>query len=410
MRPTARSIDEFAAATTATGPVAATPPRKPRAPKNDAAKRKRPTKIARPASQTRDRVRVAQGVYKDRWGLAATVKVNGLQRELRFPPGTPLKTVRARRDELRASLRSLAPGERHTLAHDAERYLQHVSGELVSMADRRHHIGLWVQRFGQLRTLELAQHVAVLNDQLHQWRETLSASACNHRRNALTNLVKVLYGRRAAAELIDLVRFAQPPPKPRWVERSHIAEVLAQLTPGSKTVVRLRLMHWTGMRPSQMGRLQPDDFRLDGSTPFVVVPRGKGGRLAAIPLVGQGLDAAREFMAAGAYGKWSCPSANKALERAAGKAGRPPFTVYQIRHSFATGLRRTGSDVADIQDLYGHTDPETTMIYAPPQLQKHAEAIERLDHADRAAESARPPIRLAVPAGSTRRGSISRSF
>ena len=39
-----------------------------------------------------------------------------------------------------------------------------------------------------------------------------------------------------------------------------MAEVLAQLTPGSKTVVRLRLMHWTGMRRSQMGHLPADDF------------------------------------------------------------------------------------------------------------------------------------------------------
>ena len=71
-----------------------------------------------------------------------------------------------------------------------------------------------------------------------------------------------------------------------------------------------------------MARLQPDDFRLADPTPFVVVPRGKGGRLAAIPLVGEGLDAARDFMAGGAYGRWSCPSANKALERAARKAGQ----------------------------------------------------------------------------------------
>ena len=153
------------------------------------------------------------------------------------------------------------------------------------------------------------------------------------------------------------------------------------------------------MRPSQMGRLQPDDFRLDEPTPFVVVPRGKGGRLAAIPLVGEGLKAARDFMALRAYGWWSCPSANKALERAARKAGRSAFTVYQIRHSFATGLRRSGSDVADIQDLYGHTDPETTMIYAPPQLQKHAAAIERLQHADRMPAPAPRGIRLAEPAG-----------
>ena len=38
---------------------------------------------------------------------------------------------------------------------------------------------------------------------------------------------------------------------------------------------------------------QPDDFRLDKPTPFAVVPRGKGGWLAAIPLVGEGLKAAQ---------------------------------------------------------------------------------------------------------------------
>ena len=358
-------------------------------------------------SPGRRRVRVAEGIYRDRHGLAATVKVNGVQREIRFPPGTPLKTIRARRDELRASLRTLRAGERHTLAHDAERYLQQVSAELVSIADRRHHIGLWVRRFGHLRTLELPQHTGALNDQLRQWRETHSASACNHRRDALTNLAKVLYGRRAAADFVDLVRFAPPPPEPRWLERNHIADVLAHLTPGSKTVVRLRLMHWTGMRPSQMARLQPDDFRLREPTPFVVVPRGKGGRLAAIPLVGEGLEAAQEFMSIRAYGRWSCPSANKALARAARKAGRPGFTVYQIRHSFATGLRRTGSDLADIQDLYGHTDPETTMIYAPPQLQKHAAAIERLERADRVPAPVPHAIRLAETAGSVRETSVS---
>ena len=41
-------------------------------------------------------------------------------------------------------------------------------------------------------------------------------------------------------------------------------------------------------------------------------------------------------------------------------------------------MRQTGSDVADIQDLYGHTDAATTKIYAPPQLAKHAAAIKRL--------------------------------
>ena len=225
MSPTARNTDEPAATEAAAGPA----PRKRRAAQSNTPRKPNGKTASQPP---RRRVRVAEGIYKDRHGLAATVKVNGIQREIRFPSGTPLKTIRAQRDELRASLRTLPAGERHTLAHDAERYLQQVGSELVSMADRRHHIGLWVQRFGHLRTLALSQHVAMLNDQLHQWRETLSASACNHRRNALTNLVKVLYGRRTAAELIDFVRFAQPPPKPRWLERSHIAAVTGAVDAG----------------------------------------------------------------------------------------------------------------------------------------------------------------------------------
>ena len=406
MNPIVSETDSAVEEPTAT--TKATPVRARRAPKNDTPRRKQATKNGGSPTPSRRRVRVAKGIYKDRHGLAATVKVNSVQREIRFPPGTPLKTIRARRDELRASLRTLPAGARHTLAHDAGRYLQQVSGELVSIADRQHHLGLWTARFGHLRTLALPQHTAALNHQLRQWRETRSASACNHRRDALTNLVKVLYGRRAAAELVDLVRFTRPPPRPRWLDRAHIADVLAQLTPGSKTVVRLRLMHWTGMRPSQMGRLRPDDVRLDEPTPFVAVPRGKGGRLAAIPLVGDGLDAARAFVAIGAYGRWSCASANRALRGAARRAGRPAFTVYQIRHAFATGLRRTGSDVADIQDLYGHTDPETTMIYAPPQLLKHAAAIARLQRADRPPAPVPAGIRLADTAGSPVSVSVTR--
>ena len=64
-------------------------PAPPTAPPKRRAKK---TNAAKPPA--RRRVRVAEGVYRDRYGLATTVKVNGVQREIRFPPGTPLKTIR----------------------------------------------------------------------------------------------------------------------------------------------------------------------------------------------------------------------------------------------------------------------------------------------------------------------------
>ena len=86
-----------------------------------------------------------------------------------------------------------------------------------------------------------------------------------------------------------------------------------------------------------------------------------------------------------AYGDWRTEKANRALRLAAGKVGQEKFTVYQIRHSFASALRESGADVADIQYMYGHTNPKTTEIYAPAVMKKNRKAIERV----RAAENAR---------------------
>ena len=110
---------------------------------------------------------------------------------------------------------------------------------------------MWIEKFGHIRTLSLEQHVNELNGQLHEWRKELSGATCNHRRDALMNLVRVLYGKRAASGLSDLMTFQKEPAKPRWLDRALIAEVLTHLEPGSKLRIRLELMHWTGMRPSQ---------------------------------------------------------------------------------------------------------------------------------------------------------------
>ena len=328
------------------------------------------------------RVRISKGVYRDRYGLAATVKVNGIQREHGFPRGTPIRTIQAWRDETRSSLRRLPKGAKHTLRHDAERYLDQKASQLVSIRDRRRNLYEWMPRFGHIRTLALEQHVGELNAELYEWRKKRSGATCNHRRDALMNLVRVLYGSRAASGLSDLVTFEKAAPKPRGIDRAHIADLLRRLKPGSKVRARLELMQWTGMRPSQMGRLGREDFQLDAEIPHVIVARGKGGKAARLPLVEEGVAAARAFIAAEAFGKWKTQPANKQLAKAAREAGRPAFTSYQIRHSFATGLRQSGADVADIQDLYGHMNAETTKLYAPGQMEKHREAIERMGTAD----------------------------
>jgi site-specific recombinase XerD len=54
----------------------------------------------------------------------------------------------------------------------------------------------------------------------------------------------------------------------------------------------------------------------------------------------------------------------KVMERAVAKAGiTKRATVHTLRHSFATHLLMKGVNIREIQDLLGHKNVETTMVY-----------------------------------------------
>ncbi len=67
--------------------------------------------------------------------------------------------------------------------------------------------------------------------------------------------------------------------------------------------------------------------------------------------------------------RYSKDSYRMAVNRACGRAGIPPWTPHQIRHTRATSIRRQ-FDLEAAQIILGHAKPDTTLIYAERDITK----------------------------------------
>jgi len=351
--------------------------------------------------QTRRRVRIAEGIYQDQYGRAATVKVGRVQREQRFPADEPIDRMQAWQVRTRAELtedrdeaRSIDEPipERGTYASDLPRRLKQIEGRASYKSDRSH-LRAWVPFIGKVkRTAVRPSHVRAA---FSAWiAEGKSARTIRHRRRVLRELYQGLDGAHAKPP-IKGVKIPKPEdPHPTPVPLATIQRVAASLKAGkigekrhgpkrtlaavhhaepAKARARFLVRATTGQRPSQIMRAEPDDVDLKRRIWFVRA--GKGGHAIPLPLTVEMVRAWKAFSAANAWGPFDSRSFSKTLRRHGWPTGTRP---YNLRHTFAIDHLLAGTSLDDLQGLLGHRQIETTRkFYAPVLLALLKKAVGR---------------------------------
>lgn len=310
-------------------------------------------------------------------------------KERRFPAGTSLRVMKRWQEDQRSELRreNLRPA-RGTLAADIPAYLERMQGQLQYPSDRKHEIAAWLPMFGHRRRDTIEDHE--VEQQVRAWQgKGVAGSTIRHRLSALSKMYKELDGKRAYNPVSSVERPPEPKPGANALPVEQVIKVFDALAArveksnrGWKTLVRLQTIAETGMRHSQVMRLQPHDIWLDHQPPIVAVNSpGKGGKPHWKPLTERGVAAFQLFIEKNAFGLFSQSSVYKSWKLACEDAGVPFFNPYRLRHTWATTLRAGGLDLADVQELAGHTSAKTTERYAMVATQKIMGAVGVLDRA-----------------------------
>lgn len=153
---------------------------------------------------------------------------------------------------------------------------------------------------------------------------------------------------------------------PQVIDKNKILEVIHSI-PNLKHKAIITLAFSTGMRVSEVINCKIKD--IDSSRMIITIRQSKGRKDRLVPLSKFTLDLLREYykqykpkdyLFNGQFSlKYSSTSCNQIVKKYLGK----DYHFHQLRHSNATALLESGTDLRIIQKLLGHRSSKTTEIY-----------------------------------------------
>lgn len=192
--------------------------------------------------------------------------------------------------------------------------------------------------------------------------------------NQVVNAIKLFFRTVENKNIdVDLVhRPKRPKLLPNVLSKEEVKAILDAPT-NIKHKAMLSLIYSCGLRCGELINLKPND--IDSKRNIVVIRNGKGKKDRITPLSIKILDLLREYFKIYKPGiylfegqnkgeKYSDRSLQLVLKQCLSKTKiTKPVTLHWLRHSYATHLLESGTDLRYIQELLGHNSSKTTEIY-----------------------------------------------
>ncbi len=169
----------------------------------------------------------------------------------------------------------------------------------------------------------------------------------------------------------SIPRSKEPKKLPSVLSLGEVARLVSTtLNPKHRCIIQL--LYGTGMRVGELVRLRMNQIDFDRNCIHIQRSKGAKDRVVMLPqslretLLNQlRLKQPTDFLFTnGRGGRLSETSIQKIVREGTIRAGiTKPITPHTLRHSFATHLLESGTDIRYIQELLGHARIETTQIY-----------------------------------------------
>jgi integrase/recombinase XerD len=224
--------------------------------------------------------------------------------------------------------------------------------------------------FNQKRITEISNDDVILYNNEYILKNNFSASYQNQVVSAIKLFFKTVEGRKIEIENIHRPKRAKV--LPNVLSKEEVKRIL-EAHSNLKHKAMLSLIYSCGLRCGELLALQP--HHIDSKRNIVLLKNSKGKKDRITPLSVKILELLRDYYKAykpkvylfegQVKGKpYDARSLQLILKQALVKAKiEKPVTLHWLRHSYATHLLESGTDLRYIQELLGHSTSKTTEIY-----------------------------------------------